>query len=375
LISFIISLALSVPLDSFFWQRLLWPEFSSLLFNVYSGKSTEWGVSPWHSYFSSFLPKLLLNPLIIPLIAYSLYLPATRKLATGLAVPSLSFVALYSIQPHKEARFIIYVVPALLGAAALSANYIWTRRAKSLVYKIASIALLGSTALSAAASTGMLFISALNYPGGEALWLLHQLAAQDGKTGEVNVHLDVLSCMTGVSRFMQDSPSPPIWGALPLPIPVPTPSSSSSSSPVNANKEPLVWHYDKTEDSPALLDPSFWSAFDYILTSSPSSVPGTWEVVRTVYGLAGMEILRPGQNVYTVDNSVILGRAKEALRLLTNRAFLEDVEVKGQGSDEVLMDEVGIYGILKETVRRFVTGGWWVGPRMEEKIWILKRVY
>lgn len=38
--------ALTVPIDSYFWDIWpLWPEFSSIYFNVYEGKSAEWGVS------------------------------------------------------------------------------------------------------------------------------------------------------------------------------------------------------------------------------------------------------------------------------------------------------------------------------------------
>ena len=38
--------ALTVSIDSYFWDEWpLWPEFSSIYFNVYEGKSAEWGVS------------------------------------------------------------------------------------------------------------------------------------------------------------------------------------------------------------------------------------------------------------------------------------------------------------------------------------------
>ncbi len=38
--------ALTVSIDSYFWDHWpLWPEFSSIYFNVYEGKSAEWGVS------------------------------------------------------------------------------------------------------------------------------------------------------------------------------------------------------------------------------------------------------------------------------------------------------------------------------------------
>ena len=38
-------LALTVAVDSFFWQRWpLWPELYGVFFNVVQGKSAEWGV-------------------------------------------------------------------------------------------------------------------------------------------------------------------------------------------------------------------------------------------------------------------------------------------------------------------------------------------
>ena len=38
-------LALTISIDSYFWDQWpLWPEVSSLYFNVYEGKSADWGV-------------------------------------------------------------------------------------------------------------------------------------------------------------------------------------------------------------------------------------------------------------------------------------------------------------------------------------------
>ena len=57
----IISLTLTVIVDSFMWNRgcLLWPEGIVLFFNTIENKSSEWGVMPWHWYLTSALLKVL----------------------------------------------------------------------------------------------------------------------------------------------------------------------------------------------------------------------------------------------------------------------------------------------------------------------------
>ncbi|CAJ0897142.1 4900_t:CDS:2, partial [Entrophospora sp. SA101] len=66
-----IYLALTLIIDSYFWQTFMWPEFFAFHFNVILGKSVDWGVSPFHIYFTSFLPRLLL--LSLPLSILSIF--------------------------------------------------------------------------------------------------------------------------------------------------------------------------------------------------------------------------------------------------------------------------------------------------------------
>ncbi|EGX90507.1 alpha-1,6-mannosyltransferase subunit (Ecm39), putative [Cordyceps militaris CM01] len=59
------ALALTVPIDSYFWQRVpLWPELAGFYYNAVLGASSDWGTSPWHYYFSAAM--LLLSSLNYP---------------------------------------------------------------------------------------------------------------------------------------------------------------------------------------------------------------------------------------------------------------------------------------------------------------------
>ena len=339
LIGLAIGLGLTVPIDSFFWQKFpLWPELSGFIYNVVDGKSADWGISPPHYYFTSALPRLLLNPMTYQVcIPFALAIPGLRRTALDFLSPNVLFLLIYSFQPHKEWRFIVYIIPPLTAVAATGAAWIWTRREKSLYYRILSMALIASTLGSFAASFGMLAISRLNYPGAEAVDYLHNMA--DGTKSAINVHMDTLSCMTGVTHFLE----------------MPSPKDSSLSL------KRTIWHYDKTENETLLLHPTFWDEFDYVLAERPEKAIGAWEIVHTVEGFAGIGFLRPGE-------------------IVANGA--EFVEQKLDG-DTNWKDEPGkrlqlglelVWTTYENLMRRWITGGWWVHTKMEPKIRILKRV-
>ncbi|KAI8628025.1 Alg9-like mannosyltransferase family-domain-containing protein [Xylariaceae sp. FL1651] len=324
---FAISLAVSVPVDSYFWQKPLWPELWGFYYNAVLGSSSEWGVSPWHYYFTSALPKILMNPLSsIMLIPFAIWNSGTARQARALVVPNLLFVAIYSIQPHKETRFIFYIAPPLTAAAALGASYIISRRTKSFLFATASHVIVGSILVSFAISTAMLIISSLNYPGGEALSKLKNLVALSPSPDiqTASVHTDVLSCMTGVTLFGQNS----YW-----------PNDQPYSD------ETILFTFDKTEDESTLRNPLFWEKFDYILAEDPSKPAGPWETVGVIEGFAGIEILKPGS---TTQGDVESGQDKVFGRGATVRK-------------------------IRDLVRGF-TGGWWIGPRMEPRVHILRKL-
>ncbi len=104
----LLSLLATVVIDSYFWQRWLWPEAAVLYFNTVMNKSSEWGTSPPHWYLTSVLPRVF--------GAWLVFLPfaavLSREVRPYLLV-ALAFVGLYSLLPHKELRFISYVFPLI----------------------------------------------------------------------------------------------------------------------------------------------------------------------------------------------------------------------------------------------------------------------
>lgn len=376
ILSAVIGLGISIPIDSYFWQRPIWPELAGFYYNAIQGKSSDWGTSPYHYYLSSFLPRLLLNPLILGLlIPLAFFLPSTRSKAQDLVIPSVAFILIYSIQPHKEARFIIYIVPPLTACASLGASYIWTRKTKSILYGLGTLLVLASILLSFTVSTGMLFISSLNYPGGDAINQFHSILFQENRTlpEAISVHMDVLSCMTGVTRFQQYYLSSGEYRDLPV-----------------IHGKPILIRYDKTEDEEVLLLPEFWEKFDYVLTEEPERAIGSWDVIGEISAYTGFEILKPGTRPAGTDNpSAAYAVNKLDKEGKGDKGAVDPDEVESlvkeyhkgaearsdpQDSESQFVDvgRAAIYKKIRDAVRS-VTGGWWVGPKVEPAIKILRK--
>lgn len=337
LIGTLLGLTLTVPVDSFFWQKWpLWPELVGFIYNIVDKQASNWGTQPWHFFFTSALPRLLFNPLVYQIcIPFTLFLAILRRSAFDVLIPNIVFLVIYSFQPHKEWRFIIYVVPPILAVAGAGASWIWTRRTKSFVYRVLSLALVASTLASFVASFGMLAVSRLNYPGAEALNHLHDLASYNA--GVVKVHMDTLACMTGVTRFME------------------------KPAPVLGDETATFWVYDKTEDEHRLMDPIFWESFDYALAERPERVIGKWHVVDTVEGFAGVGLVGPGQDVKN-DHADL-----DHLNGLWRRTQFD-----GGALDE--LKQVGRHfwnGGFETLMRKYITRGWWLKLKMEPRIKIL----
>lgn len=198
IVTAIISLIISVPLDSFFWNQWIWPEGMVFYFNAILNKSSEWGTLPFYAYFLSFLPRLLLVSYPLSIISYLMDSRVRRMLT-----PMIIYIILFSCLPHKEWRFIIYTIPVFTAAAAVSVSSVITAARSSQIHRVALVSIILGAIASFAISITLFQISRLNYPGGEALFTLHEI---EKNTPYLNVHMDADTAMTGASLFGQSNP-------------------------------------------------------------------------------------------------------------------------------------------------------------------------
>ena len=348
----LVGLVLTVSIDTFFWQSStpIWPELSAFLANVFpAGDSlgaSAWGTSPWHWYFTSALPRLLLSPAALPLLAYSAIDQLLRPASAPLLVPSLTYTALYSILPHKETRFLFPILPSLTTAMALAAQRFTNNHRHKAPY-IRDLVILITITTAFLSHFILLPLSSLNYPGAQALKSLHNLA--HNTQPHLTVHLDNLALQTGTTRFLQLPPPADPLVLLPgrlAPGGHYTPEYESGAS---------MWVYDKTENRTQLLSPAFWLGFDWCIMEEPGKAIGAWEVKDVIYGLGRPRLVRP-KDERTSQNS------QETWSGLLTAIYGERA---GQAYD--VFTAVVYDGGL--------TRGWWIEWGLERKLYVLKKQY
>lgn len=196
-----LSFVISIPIDSFFWDKWLWPEGDMIRFNILHNKSHEYGVFPFWWYFTSALPRLLLlSSFFIPL-GMLIHQQNQRTMALT-TFPALAFVFLYSFLPHKELRFILYTVPILNLPASFFCSWIWKKAKVSWIYRIIALSVVVHLIGNLIITGHFIYASSRNYPGGEALMML-QYKNRFDRNKRISVHIDNYCAETGISRFLQ----------------------------------------------------------------------------------------------------------------------------------------------------------------------------
>ena len=148
----VLCVAATVAVDSWFWGVWTWPELDVLRFNTVENRSSEWGVLPWHWYWTHAIPRVLTAQLALLPFGLLSRQPCIALVAT--------YIGLYSFLPHKEVRFLFPVLPALTVIAALGAAWL-VKKWRRLGQLIVTGCVIGSFALAVVA----VGVSGMNYPG------------------------------------------------------------------------------------------------------------------------------------------------------------------------------------------------------------------
>jgi hypothetical protein len=209
----------------------------------------------------------------------------------------------------------------------------------------------------------LLPLSALTYPGGAALTLVHANAAHTPhvlRQSDVHIHLTNLALQTGVTRFLEHHHAP-------------TPNHRSYPGPPKDRIPTPRFHYDKSTNATGLyLKAGFWARFDYIVVEESVAA----EVVRIFQTVTSD---RDDMSWYTIGRIPGLGRPVltnlvEARRNAPNKVRKDSMQelfgrMYGSGSLLTrLFTEVhfAVKMVLAEDAwlpfsgGRSLTRGWWV---------------
>ncbi|KAI9100359.1 Alg9-like mannosyltransferase family-domain-containing protein [Phlyctochytrium arcticum] len=255
-------------LDTYFWGHLTWPELTVLRFNTIQDGSRAYGTLPFHAYFT----KLILN--LAPLYWLGFWAVARDGRVRKYMLPFWGFIGLYSALPHKEWRFVMYVLPmaALATSVSLVSLLRWSSSQtqpsrttgpsiRLIVSRLPFLILL----LQFMFTPLYLHISSWNYPGAHALHTLHShlhSLPSPPKTVNPHIHIGVSAAMTGVTNFLYQYPESA---------------------------------YDKTEYADPMIPFISNTSFTHLITTTPPtpSLSHTWKWISTIQSYAGISVSLP----------------------------------------------------------------------------------
>ncbi|KAF2115467.1 Alg9-like mannosyltransferase family-domain-containing protein [Lophiotrema nucula] len=177
----LIIVAFQTSVDTFFYRKLVCVPLNIVLYNVFSGGSKGpniYGVEPWHFYVRNLALNfnawffLALGALPLLLLQHLIKQQAVGKqtLLRGIVFvsPFYLWLAIFTLQPHKEERFMYPAYPALALNAAISlhillANFgstnprdLASKIPPQLKLMVVSIFILGTVDLSALRTIGLM---------------------------------------------------------------------------------------------------------------------------------------------------------------------------------------------------------------------------
>lgn len=227
ILSAVVTATISIGIDSYFWQRLCYPELEVFYFNVIQNKSSAWGTEHPLWYFTNAIPRAIGGSYLLAMVS----IVTQFKQIRNIILPALLFIIIYSVLPHKELRFIFYVLPAFNTAAALELDSIYrefragissrfTKQKDDLPIQRMPILLpflrvclvLGILAVSCLQTTISVLASRENYPAGHAATKMFEMESafyqannlcDNEDTAKAYVHIDIDSAMNGISQFVQ----------------------------------------------------------------------------------------------------------------------------------------------------------------------------
>jgi len=145
--------ALQFFIDLFFYRRIAVVPYNIIKYNIFNGSEKGpniYGTEPWHFYLRNltlnFNAWFLLALLAMPLLLWQNYIrrqPATRQSFVRNATfvtPFYLWLVIFSLQPHKEERFMYPIYPLLALNAAIALHivmiYLGSTDPKDLVSKL-----------------------------------------------------------------------------------------------------------------------------------------------------------------------------------------------------------------------------------------------